>query len=255
MRKKVPGHLNSVHSLAVSPCGRYLASSSSDNTVRIWDAETGIELREIKAHKKCVYGVAYLKEAKIVSASKDGTVKLLNLASKKKEAMELGEPHAHAAEVGAVAISADGETVVSGGYDTSVSVWDRGTGNHKITLDNYDTKKEGHTDKVTCVAVSKNGKSIISGSLDQTARIWQLAEEEETDSLKKVKVTEVNFRSDVHAVTFASDEKSFFAGGYCIIVQYAMVPQAGNFKIEGKKHVYNLGEEMKVFKGHASTVR
>lgn len=41
-------HEGLVHSVAFSPCGRYLASSSSEGIIRIWDAVSGREVRRIR---------------------------------------------------------------------------------------------------------------------------------------------------------------------------------------------------------------
>ena len=54
--KTLVGHTASVSSLFESPCERYLASSSYDNTVRIWDTDTGAKLRTIKEHEDSVTG-------------------------------------------------------------------------------------------------------------------------------------------------------------------------------------------------------
>jgi WD40 repeat protein len=39
--KTLEGHSHSVHSVCWSPDGKYLASGSSDRTVKIWDANSG----------------------------------------------------------------------------------------------------------------------------------------------------------------------------------------------------------------------
>jgi WD40 repeat protein len=41
LQQMLEGHMRSVNSVAFSHNGRRLASGSDDETVRIWDAETG----------------------------------------------------------------------------------------------------------------------------------------------------------------------------------------------------------------------
>src|SRR5689334_7895450 len=67
----------------------------------------------------------------------------------------------------AVAFSADGKLLATGGTDGIVRIYD-GT-NLKVEL-------KGHTDWITSVAFSPDGKLFASASADKTARVWKIAQ-------------------------------------------------------------------------------
>ncbi|MET0621720.1 MAG: TIR domain-containing protein, partial [Pyrinomonadaceae bacterium] len=73
----------------------------------------------------------------------------------------------HTKWVYGVAITPDGRLAVSGSGDSTVRVWDFGTGKCLSTL-------EGHTDAVYGVAITPDGRLAVSGSLDKTARVWDV---------------------------------------------------------------------------------
>jgi WD40 repeat protein len=58
------GHTKSVSSLAFSPDGKTVASGSSDETIRIWDFETGKELSCYKEQDGKVIAVAFTPDGK-----------------------------------------------------------------------------------------------------------------------------------------------------------------------------------------------
>jgi hypothetical protein len=73
--------------------------------------------------------------------------------------------HGHTGPVTSVAVSPDGQRVVTGSWDTTARVWDARTGQSLVEL-------KGHTDVVTSVAVSPDGQRVVTGSRDTTARVW-----------------------------------------------------------------------------------
>jgi len=67
--------------VAFSPDGKALASGGQDNTVRVWDAETGRELAVLRGHDNTVHSVVYTRDgSRIASGGRDGTVHLWEAA-------------------------------------------------------------------------------------------------------------------------------------------------------------------------------
>jgi WD40 repeat protein len=74
----VQGHTSWVYSVAFSPDGKRIVSGSGDNTVRVWDAETGEAVHTpLQGHTRGVSSVAFSPDGKrIVSGSDDYTVRV-----------------------------------------------------------------------------------------------------------------------------------------------------------------------------------
>ena len=73
----------------------------------------------------------------------------------------------HTNYVMTVAISPDEMTVVSGGLDGTVRLWDTATGTERHIL-------LGHTGGIFAVAFSPDGATLASGSDDETIRLWDV---------------------------------------------------------------------------------
>ena len=162
--RTLAGHSASVYGVAVTADGRRAVSASGDNTLKVWDLESGQELRTLAGHSDPVYGVAVTADGRrAVSASGDNTLKVWDLES----GQELRTLAGHSAFVSGVAVTADGRRAVSASGDNTLKVWDLESGQELRTL-------AGHSDYVSGVAVTADGRRAVSASRDNTLKVWDL---------------------------------------------------------------------------------
>jgi WD40 repeat protein len=82
----------------------------------------------------------------------------------------------HSHHVRSVAISPDGQTLVSGSNDKTIKIWQLSTGQELRTL-------TGHSGWISSLAISPDGQTLVSGSWDKTIKIWQLSTGQELRTL------------------------------------------------------------------------
>jgi WD40 repeat protein len=76
------GYSSTVFGVAVTPDGKRAVSTSRDNTLKVWDLDSGRELLTLVGHSSQVNGVAVTPDGKrAVSASSDKTLKIWDLES------------------------------------------------------------------------------------------------------------------------------------------------------------------------------
>jgi WD40 repeat protein len=111
--------------VAWSPDGGHIVSGSWDNTVRVWDGQSGQQQLCLQGHKSWVQSVACSPDGeRIVSGSWDKTVRVWDAASGKQLLCLEG----HQDSVENVAYSPDGWRIVSRASDKTVRVWDAPSG-------------------------------------------------------------------------------------------------------------------------------
>lgn len=107
-------------SVAFDPAGKMLASGSADNTVKLWEVESGKLLRTLEGHEGVVLNVAFDPMGRtLASGSTDETVRLWKVASGKL----LRTLEGHTGSVGAVAFSVDGRLLTSKSGDGTSRLW------------------------------------------------------------------------------------------------------------------------------------
>jgi len=74
------GHIAPVHTVSISPLGRFAASAGEDKDVILWDLATSKKIAVCKGHTGIVWSTSISRESTILaSGSADGTVRLWDM--------------------------------------------------------------------------------------------------------------------------------------------------------------------------------
>ncbi len=165
------GHSKSVTSVAFSPDGKTLASSSTDNTIILWDAAVGARRPmglPLTGHKKWVSSVTFSPAERgqtLASGDADGLIILWDAAARQP----LGPPLAgHTRGINGLAFSPDGKLLASGSDDHTLILWD------VATRQPLGPPLIGHTSGVNSLAFSPDGQTLASGSGPNTIILWDV---------------------------------------------------------------------------------
>ena len=149
---------------AFNPDRKLALSGGADNTVRLWDVETGRCLRTFEGHTGSVWSVEWSPDGEYaLSGAYDAVVRLWDVQT----GHCLRELKGHEDEIAGIAWSADQRWAISGSGDKTLRLWDVETGRCLKVLG-------GETGAVYGVAMSGDKRRVLSGSRDKTLRLWDI---------------------------------------------------------------------------------
>jgi WD40 repeat protein len=169
------GHSDWIRSLAFSPDGQTILSSSNDKTVRLWDVGTGQILHLLTGHRDRVKGVGISPDGQLLlSCSADSNVKAWDrhqLTAKKTGDCRY-TVHASSKPITLVhslPVSPDPQRPIfaTGAEHGKISFWHLEIGEWVRTI-------QAHTSPVLALAFSQDGQLLASGSAHSTIKVWQL---------------------------------------------------------------------------------
>ncbi|MCI0610754.1 MAG: helix-turn-helix domain-containing protein, partial [Anaerolineae bacterium] len=215
------GHTDAVLLVTFSPDGKYVLTSSVDKTARLWDAQTGHEVRRLMGHTDIVGYVAFSPDGKyVLTGSADKTARLWDVQT----GAELRQFTGHADWVTGVAFSPDGKYALTGSADKTARLWDVQTG--------AELRQFAHAHVVAGVAFSPDGQYALTASFDGIARLWEVQ-------------TGTELRQFIHTAPL---------GGSVVFSPDGTLVLASS--IDGTTILWDTGtgQEIRVFEGHTGPV-
>jgi WD40 repeat protein len=225
-------HSMDVTAAAFSPDGRYLATGSSDRSVKLWDLANGHEARVYSGHVNHVEVVAISPDGKtIASAGWEGEVHLWEAATGKL-IKKLSAPGDY---TNSLAFSRDGKTLVAGyagkkmGARGYITLTDVASAEHKRIIPDARSL-------VRVVTFNHKGDILAAGCGDGSVRFYSypkvVQNANEPEYWEKQDIT-----GSTDDIVFSADDKSLIRCGADGIKIYAVAQPGESFAISAPKRV------------------
>ena len=174
------GHKKPITTLAFSPAppeggtgGRWLATGSADQTVRLWDLrapDPSVNPIVLNVQYADVYSLAFSPDGHwLAVGGLDAKTRLWDVRALNSGASPVILPD-HEGPVRTLAFSPDGHWLATGSDDRTARLWDMTANNRAATS----RVLPGHGGLITALAFSPDGRWLATGSRDKTARLWDL---------------------------------------------------------------------------------
>jgi WD40 repeat protein len=191
--KSFPANDGQITSVAFSVDWKMMASGGVDDTIKVWNLNSGEEIYSFRGHTDDIQSVVFSPDSqKIASGSSDGTIKIWNLSTGK----ELRTLTGHGLLVTSVVFSPDSKLLASGGWDKTIKLWDSDTGKELKTI----SKELFH---INSVVFSPNGRilaSAIDNDLDEKSKSIKLWDISTGNELKTIL-----YSKSVQSIVFSPD--------------------------------------------------
>jgi WD40 repeat protein len=196
---RLAGHTGRIRAVAFNPDGKTFASGSWDESITLWNLDSGRKLYTLTRTATGVLSLAFSPDGEtLASDSWDKTIKLWHVKSGKL----LHTLSGHSDDILALDFSPDGHTLASGSWDRTIKLWDVGNGKSLQTLN-------GHAKGVLSVAFSPSGKQLVSGGSDndKLVRLWDVATGR---SLRAI----AGHNKGIPCIVFSPDGKTIASGSW-----------------------------------------
>lgn len=157
--------LGGMAAISLAVLGRRVLTGHGDGDVGLWDLDSGERIGRFRRNATGIVSVAFMDEPGRFLAA--GEDGAVTIWDARSGAAPAVLIPAHEAGTQSVAYSSRAGYVASGGADRLVKLWDAATGSPIRTL-------RGHREPVTSLAFSPGGRVLASAALDGSVRLWSM---------------------------------------------------------------------------------
>src|SRR5579883_2859364 len=159
------GHTQGINRIAWSTDGQFLASTSFDGTVCVWDVQSGEVLHTLKEHSGPVYSVAWSRDTTLSSCGEDRAIITYSFSSASSQVQRFERMHRGA--IYDLAWSPISSTLASCSKDHTIRTWPS-----SLSVRSSVTHT-AHESEVLCLAWHPQKDDMFaSGSLSGLLRLW-----------------------------------------------------------------------------------
>jgi len=159
-------HTDTTYALAFSPNGQTLVSGSWDDTIKLWDMESGALLWS-GWHAHGVLSVAFAPDGNLLATGgNDATVRLWDLQSDMQP-----QTLPHPSPILSVAWSTDGHLLASGDFEGCIRLWEIQQAQPARCV----AVLTGHSNRIRGLAFAPDSSLLASASWDGTVKLWEVA--------------------------------------------------------------------------------
>jgi WD40 repeat protein len=170
---ELKGHEDAITAFAFSPDNHWLASSSADASIRLWDLGAfDLAANPTILHnnlKKILHSALSPDGHWLATVSAGGAIQLWDMTKDMPNSnpVHLAGPES---EITAIKISKNNQWLAIGSEDGSAWLWNM----QNPVSNNKPIELSQHLVRITDVAFSQDNRWLVTGSLDLTARLWDL---------------------------------------------------------------------------------
>ncbi|MBE9129869.1 MULTISPECIES: WD40 repeat domain-containing protein [unclassified Coleofasciculus] len=155
--------------IAISPDGNRIVYWRG-KTIRVWDLQKQELLYTIPKYPKAREFFALSQNVKTLVRVRNGGGNVIEIWHQEELYSIL---YGHDGEIGAIAISPDGQTIASGSQDKTIKIWHLETRKLICTFGSQLTLG-AHTAEILSLAFSADGKTLVSSARDGKIKLWDL---------------------------------------------------------------------------------
>ena len=197
------GHQANIGAIDISSDGKIIASAGEDQTIKLWQRETGKLIYSFVGVNEPLQTLAISPNGKsIIAGGLDGRISQWQLETKQYKSSffaRVNAPDSHDGVILQLAFAANERFIVSASNDKTLRIWGYHTGELKRTL-------IGHEEAVNTCAISPDSQIIASGSDDKTIKLWRFDH-------SYAYQTFIGDRAAVNSLAFSNDGQYLISGG------------------------------------------